>query len=106
MNTITYRHYYTVSGKCLVRNYPDSMLKRNLHTSGASHDLEPTVCITVSRRGECFWDGRRCGTISVTKCEKDGKAYAERVPESERGFKHLTERENMVVSRDSHHLLR
>ena len=57
MNTITYRHYYTVSGKCLVRNYPDSMLKRNLHTLGASHDLEPTVCITVSRRGGCFWDG-------------------------------------------------
>ena len=24
------------------------------------------------------------------KCEKDGKAYVERVIESERGFKHLT----------------
>ena len=61
--------------------------------------------ITVSRRGKCFWDGRPCATISVTKCKKDGKVYAEGVPESERGFKHLTEREDMVVSRDGHSLL-
>ena len=50
-----------------------------------------------------FCDGRPCATISVTKCEKDGKAYAERVhwvPESKQGFKHLTEREDMVFSRD------
>ena len=44
-------------------------------------------------------------TISVTKCEKDGEVYAERVPESKRGFKHLTEREDMVVSQDGHSLL-
>ena len=24
-------------------------------------------------------DGQPCATVSVTKCEKDGKAYAERV---------------------------
>ena len=62
----------------------------------------PDKCRRVGRPS----NGRRCGTISVTKCEKDGKAYAERVPESERGFKHLTERENMVVSRNGHPLLR
>ena len=56
------------------------------------------MCITVSGRGKCFWDGRPCAIVSMTKCEKDGKAYAERVPESERGFKHLTKREDMVVS--------
>ena len=63
------------------------------------------MCITVCRRGKYFWDGRPCATISVTKCEKDGKAYAERVHEvleSERDFKHLIERENMVVSGDGH----
>ena len=46
---------------------------------------------------------------SVTKCEKGDKAYAERVHgvlESERGFEHLTEHENMVVSGDGHSLLR
>ena len=62
------------------------------------------MCVTGSRRGKCFWDVR--ATISVTKCEKDGKAYAERVLESERGFKYLTEREDMVASRDGHSLLR
>ena len=41
------------------------------------------MCITVS---------------SVTKCEKDGKTYVERVLESERDFEHLIEREDMVVS--------
>ena len=56
------------------------------------------MCITVSRRGKCFWDDWPCATISVTKCEKDGKACAERVPESEQGFKHLTEYEGMVIS--------
>ena len=67
------------------------------------------MCITVSRRGRYFCDGRPCATVSVTKCEKDGKAYAERVhsvPESERRFKHLTEREDMVASRNGHSLLR
>ena len=29
------------------------------------------VCITVSRRGMCFWDGWPC----AMKCKKDGKAY-------------------------------
>ena len=33
------------------------------------------VCIT-SRRGTCFWDGRPF----ATKCEKNGKAYVDRVP--------------------------
>ena len=43
-----------------------------------------------------------CGT----KCVKDGKVYDDRVPESELGFKHLTEHEDMVVLQDSHSLLR
>ena len=72
------------------------------------------MCNTVSKG---FWDGgslvpgatiagdESSATISVTKCEKDGEVYAERVPESKRGFKHLTEREDMVVSRDGHSLL-
>ena len=55
------------------------------------------MCTTVSRRGKCFCDNRPC-TTSVTKCEKDGIAYIERVPESGRGFEHLTECEDMVVS--------
>ena len=52
------------------------------------------MCITVSRRGTCFWDGRPC----ATECKKNGKTYVERVPESERGLEHLTKREDMVVS--------
>ena len=32
------------------------------------------------------------------KCERDGKAYVERVPGSERGFEHLTKHKDMVVS--------
>ena len=44
-------------------------------------------------------------TMSVTKCEKDGKVYAERVPESKWSFKHLTKSEDMKVSRDGHSLL-
>ena len=63
------------------------------------------MCITVSSRGKCFWDGRPCAT-SVTKCEKDGKAYVERLLESDRGFEHFTESEDMVVSRGGHCLLR
>ena len=62
------------------------------------------MCITVSRHGKCFRDGRPCATTSVTKFEKGGKAYIERVPESELGFEHLTESEDMVVSRDGCHL--
>ena len=58
------------------------------------------MCITVSRHGTCFWDGSSC----ATKCEDD-KAYAERVEESEQGFEHFTEREDMVVSRYGHSLL-
>ena len=34
----------------------------------------------------------------VQQCEKDGKVYVERVPGSEQGFEHLTEREDMAVS--------
>ena len=63
--------------------------------------------ITPCRRGKCFCDGRPCATISVTKYEKDGKAYAERVhgvTGSGRGFKHLTECKDMVVSGDGHSL--
>ena len=44
------------------------------------------MCITVSRRGTCFWDGRPCAT-KCEKCEKDGKAYIERVRGCDRGFK-------------------
>ena len=40
------------------------------------------------------------------KCEKDGKAHTARVLGSEGGFEHLTECEDMVVSRDGHSLLR
>ena len=42
------------------------------------------MCITVSGRDMCFWDSRPC----PTKCEKNGKAYLERVPGSEQGFEH------------------
>ena len=52
------------------------------------------TCITVSKCGMCFWDSEPC----ATKCVKDGKAYIERVPGSERGFEHLTKCEDMVVS--------
>ena len=37
------------------------------------------------------------GMAHVTRHEKDGKGYVERVPESEQGFKHHTEGEDMVV---------
>ena len=47
--------------------------------------------------GVAFWDGRPYAATSVTKCEKDWKVYVERVPESEQGFEHLTERKNIVV---------
>ena len=56
------------------------------------------MCITVNRRGTCFWDGQPC----ATKCEKNGKAYVERVPGSERGSEHLTEQEDMVFLRDGY----
>ena len=59
------------------------------------------MCITVSRRGTCFWDSQP----HATKCEKDGKMYNERVPESEQGLEYLNEHEDMVISRDSHSLL-
>ena len=51
-----------------------------------SINFEPTMHITVSKCGTCFWDNRPC----ATKCE-DGEAYIERVQGSERGFKYLTE---------------
>ena len=60
------------------------------------------MCIIVSRRGMYFWNDQ----LRATKCEKDGRAYNERVPESEQGLDHLTEHEDMVVSRDGHSLLR
>ena len=63
------------------------------------------MCITVCRCGMCFGDGQPCATTAVTKCEKDGKLYVERVPESEQGFEHLTKRKDMVVSQDGHSLL-
>ena len=53
----------------------------------------------------CFGDGQPCATTAVTKCEKDGKLYVERVPESEQGFEHLTKRKDMVVSQDGYSLL-
>ena len=40
------------------------------------------MCITVSRRGMCFWDSQP----RATNCEKDGKMYNERVPGSEQGL--------------------
>ena len=52
-----------------------------------------------NRHGTWFWD-------CATKCGKDDKRYVERVPGSERGFERLTEREDVVVSRDGHSLLR
>ena len=42
----------------------------------------------------------------AAKCEKDGKVYIERVPENERGFEHLTEHKDIVVSQDGHFLFR
>ena len=41
-------------------------------------------------------NGRPC----ATKCEKNSKAHFERILESEHGFEHLTEHEDMVVSQD------
>ena len=35
-------------------------------------------------------------------CERDGKAYVERVPRSERRFEHFTKRKDMVVSHYGH----
>ena len=49
--------------------------------------------ITVSRRGMCFWDDQPC----ATRGEEDSKVYVERVPGSEHGFQHLTERKDMIV---------
>ena len=49
--------------------------------------------ITVSRCGVWFWDNQPC----ATRWEEDSKVYVERVSGSERGFQHLTEREDMVV---------
>ena len=60
------------------------------------------MCITVSRRDTCFWDS----LPYATKCEKDGKVHIERVPGSEQNFEHLAKHENMVISLDSHSLLR
>ena len=44
----------------------------------------------------CFWEVLQC----ATKCEKDGKVYAVRVS-SERGFEHLTECEDIIISRNA-----
>ena len=41
----------------------------------------------------------------ATKCQKDGKAYIERVKGIEQGFNHLTEHKDMVVSLDRPFLL-
>ena len=46
-------------------------------------------------------NGRPC----ATKCEKNSKAHFERIPESEHGFEHLTEHEDMVVSQDGQAIL-
>ena len=63
-----------------------------IHSQCLAHtSITFELTLTVSRRGACFWDSRPC----VTKCEKDGKAYVERVQGSERG---------MVVSQDGHAL--
>ena len=62
------------------------------------------ITVTVSRHDTCFGDGRPCAT-SCEQCEKDGKTYIERVRGSEQGFKHLTEREDTVVSQDGLALL-
>ena len=42
-----------------------------------------------------FWDDQPC----ATRCEEDSKVYIERVPGSERGFQHLTEREDRSLLR-------
>ena len=42
----------------------------------------------------------------AAKSEKDGKVYVKRVPENERGFEHLTEHKDIVVSQDGHFLFR
>ena len=60
------------------------------------------MCIATSRLGMWFWGSWPRGA----KCVKDGKVYDDKVPESELGFKHLTEHEDMVVLQDSHSLLR
>ena len=58
------------------------------------------MCITLSRCGSGF------GTVGyVQQSVRRVAKCIVRVPGSERGFKHLTEREDMMVSRDSHSLL-
>ena len=61
------------------------------------------MCMTVSRCGVCFCDGRPY----ATKCEQceDGRVYVERVQGSEQHFEHLTEGEDMVISQDGYALL-
>ena len=56
-------------------------------------ELTGDVCITLSRCGSAF------GTVShVQQSVRRVAKCIERVPGSERGFEHLTEREDMVVS--------
>ena len=59
------------------------------------------MCITFSGRGKCFWGGWPCAT-KCDQCEKDGKAYVERVRGMERGFEQLTECKDMFISQDDH----
>ena len=56
-------------------------------------ELTGDVCITLSRCGSAF------GMIGhVQQSVRRVAKCIERVPGSERGFEHLTEREDMVVS--------
>ena len=65
----------------------------------------PCTCISITFEPTCahylVLVAVACafGTVSHVR---DGKAYVERVWRSERGFEHLIEGENMVVSQDGH----
>ena len=63
------------------------------------------MCITISRRGKYFCDGRSCATVSVRRMAKYMlKGFIESQKVSE--VSNTTEREDIVVSRDGHSLLR
>ena len=50
-----------------------------------------------------LWDGQPRAK-KCEQCEKDGKAYIERVQGSEQDFEHVIKCEDMVDSQDSHAL--
>ena len=60
-----------------------------------------SVCLMCMLKQQVTFALLLLGMTHVTRHEKDGKGYVERVPESEQGFKHLTECEDMVLDSPS-----